>query len=225
MKPANRSARAPTSRTAPVPTRPASPGSAGNAPQQARSKARVARILSVASELVRSQGVNGLTMSAVATKAKIPIGSVYQYFPSKSELVHRLFLDRLSSYHDVMTGVMHRAHSPKDCAAALRHAVFRIYEANRADPLMQDIWAGVQADREIRDLHALDNQFYHEVLTQLARKAETPLSAGPLKLRVIIANEMLDACIRLAISFSRPYARRLLNDAVGVAVKALGFKV
>lgn len=198
---------------------------AGIEPQQARSKATVVRILSASTALVRVHGVTGITMSAIAKQAKVPIGSLYKYFPSKSAIVHRLFIDRLSSYHPLMEQEMRHAGSPAGCERALSRAVLRIYEANRADPLMQDIWAGVQADRVIRELHEADNDYYVLALMELAKRGNSELSRAVLRRRAIIVNELIDSVIRFAIRLPASAARLILKDAVGVGIEALGIRV
>ena len=61
-------------------------------PSQARSQERVKRILSVAEELFANQGYNATTTNAIATVAKIPIGSLYQFFPDKAAILQALGL-------------------------------------------------------------------------------------------------------------------------------------
>jgi AcrR family transcriptional regulator len=196
----------------------------GKQPQQARSKATVARILAASTELVRMHGIPGMSMSAIATRAKVPIGSLYKYFPSKTAIVHRLFIDRLSSYHPLMEQEIRRVHSPAGCARALRRAVFRIYAANRADPLMQDIWAGVQADRTIRELHEADNDYYTQALLELAKLARSRLGPQVLKRRVVIVNELIDSVIRLCIRLPPSAAKAMLDDAASIGIGALGIR-
>lgn len=59
-------------------------------PRQARSQERVNRILDVAEELFVTEGYTATTTNAIATKAKVPIGSLYQFFPDKSAILQAL---------------------------------------------------------------------------------------------------------------------------------------
>lgn len=165
-----------------------------------------------------------MSMSAIATRAKVPVGSLYKYFPSKTAVVHRLFIDRLSSYHPLMEREMRGVKSAAGCARALRRAVFRIYAANRADPLMQDIWAGVQADRTIRELHEADNDYYTQALFDLAKLARSRLGRDVLKRRSVIVNELIDSVIRLCIRLPPSVAKPMLDDAVSIGVASLGIR-
>jgi AcrR family transcriptional regulator len=61
-------------------------------PRQARSQERVKRILDVAEELFIAEGYMATTTNAIATRAQVPIGSLYQFFPDKSAILQALAL-------------------------------------------------------------------------------------------------------------------------------------
>ncbi len=60
------------------------------APQQPRSKERVERILASALAEIEARGVDAATMTGVAERAGVPIGSVYQFFPNKASILAEL---------------------------------------------------------------------------------------------------------------------------------------
>jgi AcrR family transcriptional regulator len=59
-------------------------------PRQARSQERVNRILDVAEALFIAEGYNATTTNAIATRANVPIGSLYQFFPDKAAILQAL---------------------------------------------------------------------------------------------------------------------------------------
>jgi len=59
-------------------------------PRQERSKATVDSILAATARVLVREGFDGLTTNAVAEKAGVSIGSLYQYFPNKEALVSAL---------------------------------------------------------------------------------------------------------------------------------------
>jgi AcrR family transcriptional regulator len=70
-------------------------------PRQARSQERVNRILDVAEALFVTQGYSATTTNAIAAQAQVPIGSLYQFFPDKSAIVHALaqrYAEQLHGY-------------------------------------------------------------------------------------------------------------------------------
>ncbi len=61
-------------------------------PRQARSQERVNRILDVAEELFAGEGYTATTTNAIAARAGVPIGSLYQFFPDKTAILQALAL-------------------------------------------------------------------------------------------------------------------------------------
>lgn len=56
-------------------------------PKQARARERVARILDATRGELQERPVAEITIEAIADRAGVPVGSVYQYFSSKSALL------------------------------------------------------------------------------------------------------------------------------------------
>jgi AcrR family transcriptional regulator len=65
-------------------------------PRQKRGKRRVAALLAAAAEVFAEAGYRAATMSAIAEKAGAPIGSLYQFFPSKEAIADGLLSRYLS---------------------------------------------------------------------------------------------------------------------------------
>ncbi|KEF41102.1 MAG: hypothetical protein ER33_13355 [Cyanobium sp. CACIAM 14] len=59
-------------------------------PRQARSQERVRRILEAAEALFLAGGVGATTTNAIAARAGVPIGSLYQFFPDKAAILRSL---------------------------------------------------------------------------------------------------------------------------------------
>ncbi|MEG9434359.1 TetR/AcrR family transcriptional regulator [Terriglobus sp. ADX1] len=84
-------------------------------PSQERSRETVAVILEAAARILESRGLEGYNTNAVAEKAGVSIGSLYQYFPGKDaltialilsfeeELLHAVKTAIAASQHDTLT--------------------------------------------------------------------------------------------------------------------------
>ncbi|WP_348638427.1 helix-turn-helix domain-containing protein [Paraburkholderia sp. D15] len=68
----------------------ASPLKPRRAPTQPRSERMVATLLEAAAQVLESKGLEGFNTNAVAERAGVSIGSLYQYFPSKDALTFAL---------------------------------------------------------------------------------------------------------------------------------------
>jgi AcrR family transcriptional regulator len=74
-------------------------------PVQARSADRVARMLDAAAALLDEVGPEALTTSGIASRARVSVGSLYQYFPDKHAVVEALArraFERFSSRLDAI---------------------------------------------------------------------------------------------------------------------------
>lgn len=59
-------------------------------PRQERGERRVAQLLEAAAAVIAATGYEAATMSAIAERARAPIGSLYQFFPNKPAITHAL---------------------------------------------------------------------------------------------------------------------------------------
>ena len=78
-------------------------------PQRERGRRRVADLLRAAASLFAEKGYDAVTMTEVAARAGAPIGSLYQFFPSKQALADAV-LDRFGErLVDALNGIEERA--------------------------------------------------------------------------------------------------------------------
>jgi len=74
--------------------------------QQARSHATQAAVVEAAARILEEQGQDGLTTNAVARRAGVSIGSLYQYFPNKAAILASLIRAKRAELLDKMRGAM-----------------------------------------------------------------------------------------------------------------------
>src|ERR1700678_457661 len=63
---------------------------AARAPKRQRGKQRVAELLAAGAAVFAEKGYEAATMTEIAARAGAPIGSLYQFFPSKEALADTL---------------------------------------------------------------------------------------------------------------------------------------
>ncbi|MGO4763911.1 TetR/AcrR family transcriptional regulator [Cupriavidus sp. 2KB_3] len=69
-------------------------------PRQPRSEETVAAIVEAAAQVLESAGFEGVNTNAVAERAGVSIGSLYQYFPGKDALTVALIHRETRRFHD-----------------------------------------------------------------------------------------------------------------------------
>lgn len=72
------------------------------APTQSRAEETVASIVEAAAQVLESEGFEGFNTNAVARRAGVSIGSLYQYFPGKDALTVALIRRETKRFHDDM---------------------------------------------------------------------------------------------------------------------------
>lgn len=87
-------------------------------PVQQRSAATVDCILEAAAHILEREGLGGFSTNAVARRAGISIGSLYQYFPSKEAITSALVLRAHERIVEGMRGLI-RDTDGQDVAAAI----------------------------------------------------------------------------------------------------------
>ncbi len=85
------------------------PSAVRRKPLQARSQERVNRILEVAQALFLAEGYGATTTNAIAAQAKVPIGSLYQFFPDKAAILQALAVQHTKRFRQYLTVLLDTA--------------------------------------------------------------------------------------------------------------------
>lgn len=96
-------------------------------PRQNRSRAKVEGILAAAADIVSGRGLEAVTTNAVAARAGISIGSLYQYFPGKAALLAALIRDERANLLEAVERIV-----SSDAAHSLANLVDELIEATVA---------------------------------------------------------------------------------------------
>jgi AcrR family transcriptional regulator len=109
------------------------PGVNRRAPQQERARHKVGLILETAMRLLDTVEIPALTTNAIAAKAGISIGTLYQYFNGKEALLEALSKRELESLATKVMGAMDQRvpRSMEDRVRLLVGAVFDTYGGRR----------------------------------------------------------------------------------------------
>ena len=194
----------------------ASAGSPRRAPAQQRSRERLERILSVASGLIAERGSDLLRMSEVAELAGISIGSLYQYFPDKAAVI-RALTERISAGS---RRCIEEALTPVRSSAELGQAYGALIDVYWAlfvaEPAMRDIWAGVQADRELMALELAESRACGDILAAAMLRARPNADERAVRTTAFLVWQLGEATMRLATGLPRGEA-----DAVVAAYKQM----
>lgn len=193
-------------------------------PAQRRSQERVDRILDAARDLLADGGYEALTMKDLAARADVAIGTVYQFFSGKQQVVATLGERYLDAAGTVVEGVRSRRFRSWERAL---DAVFDAYVAfYREEPAFRALWVDQHLDASLRDADAVMNAR----IAQAARSIVEPLLPGRLpdaersfRIAIEVGDHLLDVAFRTdpdgdpaTIAAARRLIRLHLRDELGL---------
>lgn len=129
-------------------------------------------ILSAATALAREQGMGAVQIAAVAARADVAAGTVYRYFPSKTDLVGELIAAVAERELAAMRAAADAAPGPLSALAA---AIATL--AARAVSAQKLIWA---VSGEASDDDAVRLDFRKLLAAEIERLVQTAVDAGHL---------------------------------------------
>src|SRR5258707_15855523 len=100
---------------------------------QTRSKATVERILDSAAALIVEKGADGVTMTEIARRSNVVIGSLYQYFADKSAINRALLVRHHEEVGRMLRGYLSDVETFNDFVAGIREAAAKKYELPHSD--------------------------------------------------------------------------------------------
>lgn len=179
-------------------------------PTQARAKERFERILDAARRLIEESGSEHLKMSDVASRAGVPIGSVYQYFPDKSAVIITLAERIMELVHDGLTTAMDEVTSLEEGEEALTSTLMAYYQLFLAEPVARDIWFGIQADKTLNTLDIEDSRANGATVYKTLKKFTPRRDWKRLETACFLVMQLTGMAVRLAISVDRKEGDRIM---------------
>lgn len=115
-------------------------------PTQARSREKVERILDAAIELAVEAGSLDIKMTLLAKRAGVAIGTLYQFFPSRSALIGKLFDREMGPIDEGVAEALEGAKSLSDVESRIERRLSHDLELVRSQPGLFVIWSSPAVD-------------------------------------------------------------------------------
>ncbi|MGA5821350.1 TetR family transcriptional regulator [Kitasatospora sp. NPDC094028] len=175
-------------------------------PVQQRSQERYGRILDACAGVLDEVGATALTTKEVAQRAQVPIGTLYQFFAGKEDLLAALATRNLDHYLQRLDGRLASA-APVGPAAFTDLAVEEFVAMKRTVPGFgqvdfglsgRAVPAGVRDDRHLLDAGVDNNTAVALRLQALGGELFATGDPAALTLALRVALEAADAVLKLA---------------------------
>lgn len=153
------------------------------APSQRRSRERVENILEVATALIAEAGSDAMRMSEVAESAGISIGSLYQYFPDKAAIIRTLAERYNAQGRECIEAELADVRDMAGLRTAFGGLIDTYYGLFLAEPVIRDVWSGMQADKTLREVELEESRangaLLADVLVRLKPDADPEALPAP----------------------------------------------
>jgi AcrR family transcriptional regulator len=145
-------------------------------PLQARSRALVEVVLEATAQILVKDGYDRLTTNRVAERAGVSVGSIYQYFHSKEELVAALVDRHMDRLVALVSGELAAAVN-LPLAAAARRIIGALVRSHMVDPdVHRAILEQVPKVNRMDRVREMDQQFEALLAAVIvAKKAKFPI--------------------------------------------------
>jgi AcrR family transcriptional regulator len=183
-------------------------------PRQERSQARFEKVLEASLRLFAARGYESVSMREIAREAKMPIASVYQYFPMKLAIVREMWSRYTSSITGALAeGIQRALAEGEDHSDELIGTIVdRMAQLQASNPAFIEIWSCVAASMELRELNVEDTLHNARSIADFLHKMHPNVAASSLYDRALIAIEMSSSTTRLALCLAEPHRARILQS-------------
>jgi len=168
---------------------------ARKAPGQARSQETVGVILEAAARILETDGAGGFNTNAIAAKAGVSIGSLYQYFPNKDSIVLALIGSFEKAFHDTVVKAVQDGKG-KGLKSRLRLVVRALVSAHYYRPRLNRV---LETEEERLGSEADDSAF-HANLLQLLRDHKMQLAMPVSRVTERVFMAILRAVVDLGLA-------------------------
>ncbi|WP_326622815.1 TetR/AcrR family transcriptional regulator [Streptomyces decoyicus] len=190
-------------------------------PRQARAELTQQRILAAAAHVFAEYGHAAGTTNRIAERARISIGSLYQYYPNKDAILVELLTRHLDAGMSAMTRG-HDDEAPDSLEEVIRRYVRLTIENHRDDPQLLRVMIE-QAPRSHELLEKVSQ--YHQALIVFARELienhpEARVADGEVAARLVVST--VELVVHQLIAAPDPLdPARLENELVTMLTRYL----
>jgi AcrR family transcriptional regulator len=191
-------------------------------PVQERSTARVQLMLDAAAALLDEVGYEATTTSAIAARAGVSVGSLYQFFPDRRAVLQALALRSFSRFSAVLSERVTASHL-RSWPDAVDVVVDVFVDFSRTEPAAQVLSFGGPVDRHMLDPEDDNNAVVADALGEVLRLVLPELVVDErLRLALRVAVEAGDRVLELAFRWAPDGDPEIVAEAKRLLVSYLG---
>lgn len=191
-------------------------------PTQQRSRERVERMLEAARALIVEKGSDAMRMGEVAERAGVSIGSLYQFFPDKAAIIRTLAERYNAAGRDCIEAELAGVSSKAELQAAFGKLIDIYYGLFLSEPVMRDVWSGMQADKALREVELAESRLNGALLADAMARVRPDADPKHLERSAFLVMSLGESTMRLAVSVERSEGDALVEAYKRMALREIG---
>lgn len=177
-------------------------GQAGRrVPTQQRARARVERMLAAAEEILVANGIANLKLGDVAERAGVPIGSVYEYFSCREDVLCALAERHYRVFEAASANSFANIQTIEAMLDAVDSAIAGAWDYVRDNPGFREILCGVQAWEGLRELDWADTMANARMIASAAAPLLPKIDADEVLALFLVVCDAAGSTARLSLHF------------------------
>ena len=179
-----------------MPTLTRSPLQPRKSPVQARSAASVEAIREATIQVLLAHGPQRLTTATVARRAGVSVGTLYQYFPNKSALLHHALKHHLDHTLAVVEQAC-RAHSGHSLTVMVTGVLNAFLDAKLLNLKLGTAFYAIASDVDANRIARANSARLHAALTAMFASSSQPLAKDPALVASLLQGAMAGVARRI----------------------------
>lgn len=152
-------------------------------------------------------------MQDVAELAKIPIGSLYQFFPDRNALVAKMFSDLLKEEDEHLEQTLSGIETIAEFESATAGLVEGLYIIAKKKAAYVEIWRSLQALPTIRHMEEENSRKNAKMLSTILRRFASPLvSEQQIQNACLLVASLLSAVIQLSLNMPPKESKGMVRE-------------
>jgi len=139
-------------------------------------------------------------MREIALRAKVPIGSVYMYFPNREAIIRAI----VDGYYELIDASLENSVSevrtPQDLVEVLGRSVDEYYTFIRGVPSLLNLWSGSLYNKALTELSIEDSKRTAQILYRASLPFLTPEQAERAFPCYLVCVDIIGSIANLAVS-------------------------
>jgi AcrR family transcriptional regulator len=183
---------------------------------QERAKHTVESILQATAHILEKTGLDRLNTNQIAEKAGVSIGSLYQYFPSKESIFHRLIeRDLEKKYLGYIDEVFDREYDKLD--VFIKFAIDQAVQLFDEKKGMRQIFFKYLPRGLTPVIHKIEDQFVEKLALQLSKFKELD-NSGNLKLKAYMITHLTVGVLHSSLAKGRDDYQESVREELRIII-------